>query len=71
MSVKKLKSTHQNPAGASLTRYEFAGPIFCLGHKVPVRETSIWVLALVTMVMVVLYDVDESGGCNKNYEVGI
>ena len=54
MSVKKLKSTHQNPAGASLTRYEFAGPIFCLRHEVPVRETSIWVLALVTMLMVMV-----------------
>ena len=46
-------STHQNPAGAGLTRYEFAGPIFCLRHEVPVWEAPVWVLALV-MVMVMM-----------------
>ena len=51
-------STHQNPAGAGLTRYEFAGPIFCLRHEVPVWEAPVWVLALV-MVMVIEVDVDE------------
>ena len=50
-------STHQNPAGAGLTRYEFAGPIFCLRHEVPVWEAPVWVLALVMVMRLMLMSV--------------